>query len=673
MKISRRVMLSAGVMAPLMAGIGPVLAADIAPPASPAGAPTLDELLRRPELNDVDLSPDGSQLAVLREVTRDGKRRAFFELRRTDAVDVVASSVSLGDFDVEKIIWATNDRLLIRVRFDKDGKGVRTGVWYGDTFVPIPVTRLISVSLDGRSAALMFGNDDDRQGDFFDLAQIADMLPGDPAHIMMVSWDKERRVYALYSVEILTGKATIFERGMLNTFGWSLKDGTPVLRYDSSPRRRTISVYSRPLGEQTWTLVREIRKDESKKLATFGIIAASIQPGVMFAIHREEGEETKSLRYLNLADLSFGPPIYTRAGLDVDNVVLDQSGKLAAVVYTDDRYTFDWVDKTLAGHFTGLNAFFENERNIFPRVIDHQHHRMVLATTGPRDSGSYFYYDFDKRDLKPLGQRQPWLGEDRLAPMTAVRIKSRDGVTIPAYLTRPLATGPRPLVVMPHGGPELRDSYDWDVWGQALAAQGWLVLQPNFRGSGGYGESFITAGNRHWGDRMQEDVEDCVQHVIASGQADPRKIAIFGASYGGYAALMGAVRNPALYRCAVSVAGPSDLDGMLGYERQEGQDSLSYQFWKKTIGDPGADKAAIRAASPVFRAAEIAAPILLIHGSEDWIVEPRQSKLMANALRKAGKSFEYVELKGVGHHDWDNDTHRTVLDKTIAFIGKAFA
>lgn len=672
MTISRRVVLSSGMAASLLAGIGPT-AAEPAAPAPPTGAPTLDELLRRPEMNDVDMSPDGSQLAMLRAVTRDGKRRAFFELRPTANVEVVTASVSLGDFDVEDIRWATDDRLLIRVRFDKDAKGLRTGVWYGDTFVPIPVTRLISVSLDGRSAALMFGTEDDRQTDFFDLALIADMLPDDPGHIMMISWDQKRLVYALYRVDILTGKATLFERGMLDTFGWSLKDGVPVLRYDSSPRRRTIRVYSRPIGTQEWTLVREIRKEDSKKFATFGIISATTKPGVMYAIHRDEGEETSSLRYFNLSDLSFGPPLYVREGHDVDNVVIDQSGRLAAAVYTDDRYTFDWVDKTLAGHFAGLSAFFDNERNIFPKAIDRDHHRMVVATTGPRDCGSYFFYDFIKRDLKPLGSLRPWLPESRLAPMTALRVKSRDGVTIPAYLTRPLASGPRPLVVMPHGGPELRDAYDWDVWGQALAAQGWLVLQPNFRGSSGYGETFVSAGDRRWGDRMQEDVEDCLQHVIATGQVDPHRVAIFGASYGGYAALMGAVRNPSLYRCAVSVAGPSDLDSMLEYERQEGQDSLSYKFWKKKIGDPGADKALIRAASPAYRATEINAPVLLIHGLEDWVVEPRQSKLMANALRRAGKVHEHIELKGVGHHDWDTGTQRTVLEKSIAFIAKAFA
>jgi len=666
--ISRRTVLATGILTPLLGSVQTAWA-DGTP--VPAGTPSLDELLRKPELNDVALSPDGSQLAVLRQQTRDGKRKAFFELRKTADIDGKPSVVPLGDFDVDSLVWANDERLLINVSFDKDASGKKTGVWYGDTFVPIAVRRVVSASLDGRSAALLFNNHQNRLNNFFDLSEIVDMLPDDKTQILMQSYDSERRVIALYKVDILTGAATLFERGMLNTFAWAVKDGVPVLRYDISPRRSILSVYSRPVGETEWTKIRDIHKEEGEKLGELGVISATTVPGKLLAIHREEGEETTSLRHLDIKTLTFGAPLMTSPGHDIEGAIVDEDNNLLAAYFTRDLFTFDWVDKAMAERFGELGAALGAHRNIYPYDGDLGH--MVLRTTSPNDPGAFHYYDFGKKALKRIGDRKPWLTPDRLAPMSVLSVRSRDGVDIPAYLTTPLATGPRPLVVMPHGGPELRDSLDWDFFAQALAAQGWLVLQPNFRGSGGYGRSFVAAGEGHWGDRMQDDIDDCVQHVLDSGRVDKSRVAIFGGSYGGYAALMGVVRKPDIYRCAVSIAGISDLETFLAYYREDGDDSPSYKVWRTRIGDPKTQRAAIRAASPINRVAEIKAPVLLIHGLEDWIVEPRQSKQMANALRKADKAVEHVELKGVNHRGWDDDTYRTIMSQSIAFVGKAFA
>jgi dipeptidyl aminopeptidase/acylaminoacyl peptidase len=227
------------------------------------------------------------------------------------------------------------------------------------------------------------------------------------------------------------------------------------------------------------------------------------------------------------------------------------------------------------------------------------------------------------------------------------------------------------MVVMPHGGPEIRDYLDYDITVQALAAKGWLVLQPNFRGSGGYGKAFAELGKRQWGDRMQDDVEDAVDQVVACGKADPQRLAIFGASYGGYAALMGAVRKPGLYKAVVSVAGDADLIESLAFSRREdGVDSPTYAYWCGSMGDPAKDAELLARASPARRAAEIQAPVLLIHGAQDTIVDPKQSRLMAKALKTAGKPCELVELKGEGHRNWSDDTWKTVLTKVTEFIGK---
>jgi dipeptidyl aminopeptidase/acylaminoacyl peptidase len=199
------------------------------------------------------------------------------------------------------------------------------------------------------------------------------------------------------------------------------------------------------------------------------------------------------------------------------------------------------------------------------------------------------------------------------------------------------------------------------------------VLQVNFRGSGGYGRAFAEAGRKRWGVEMQNDVEDALAAALATGKVDARRVAICGASYGGYSALMGAVKTPAAYCAVVSIAGVSHLDDFLANAREEdGADSPTYQYWVKTIGDPVADKALLAASSPALRAREIKAPVLLIHGNLDTIVPVEQSKTMNRALKAAGVSVKYNQIAWVGHRGWDRFTTRNILSQAIEHIAKAF-
>ena len=362
-----------------------------------------------------------------------------------------------------------------------------------------------------------------------------------------------------------------------------------------------------------------------------------------------------------------------RPDRDFETAFVDENLKLVGSAYWDDRLNYQFADPALAPHFRAVNAALKNACNVQLYDIDVSHRRMLFKSTGPQEPGSFQVYDREKRSLEYVGHCRPWLAPERLAKTEPLKVKTRDGAEITAYLTTPINAGPGalPMVVMPHGGPEVRDYLDYDVTVQALAARGWLVLQPNFRGSGGYGRTFAEQGRRQWADRMQEDVEDAVAQVVASGRADAKRLAIFGASYGGYSALMGAVRQPALYRAVVSIAGDADLIESLAFSRREdGADSPTYAYWRGSMGDPRADAALLIRASPARRAAEIQAPVLLLHGTEDTIVDPRQSRLMAKALKAAGKTCELVELKGQGHRNWSDATWKTVLETSTAFIGK---
>jgi dipeptidyl aminopeptidase/acylaminoacyl peptidase len=247
-----------------------------------------------------------------------------------------------------------------------------------------------------------------------------------------------------------------------------------------------------------------------------------------------------------------------------------------------------------------------------------------------------------------------------------VTFSARDGLEIPGYLTLPPGMGarpaqPLPAVVLPHGGPESRDVAEFAPLVQLLAGRGYAVLQVNFRGSAGYGAAFEQAGRREWGGAMQDDVTDGTRWLIGEGIADAERLCIVGWSYGGYAALMGLVREPALYRCAASIAGISDLRRLA---RDNSMSYLSGQMTAVRIGRPWRDGPQLAAASPLQRANAITAPVLLVHGDRDRVVDVDQSRAMERALADAGRPVTYLEIAG-GNHALAARDHRRQLFETL--------
>jgi dipeptidyl aminopeptidase/acylaminoacyl peptidase len=245
-----------------------------------------------------------------------------------------------------------------------------------------------------------------------------------------------------------------------------------------------------------------------------------------------------------------------------------------------------------------------------------------------------------------------------------------DGLSIRAYLTLPDGKQPSklPLVVLAHGGPATRDTADFDWWAQALASQGYSVLQANFRGSAlGYG--FISAGFGEWGRKMQTDLSDGVKHLADQGIVDPSRVCIAGGSYGGYAALAGVSLQPGVYRCAISVSGPSNLKKMLQFERATSSDA-GQRYWRRFMGVKGANDPALDRISPIEHVGAITAPVLLIHGKDDSVVPYAQSDAMEGAMKRAGKSVELVTLKAEDHWLSRAETRTQMLQSSIAFLRK---
>ena len=295
---------------------------------------------------------------------------------------------------------------------------------------------------------------------------------------------------------------------------------------------------------------------------------------------------------------------------------------------------------------------------------------MIIYVSGPREPGEYHLFDGETGLIEPLFSTRPRLPQDALADVEIIRYPARDGMQITGYLTNPIGgAGPTtPLVVLPHGGPETRDVYGFDLLAQYFAAQGYAVFQPNFRGSSGYGGAFARAGYREWGQAMQDDITDGVNALIEQARAARDRICIVGFSYGGYAALMGGATTPDLYQCVVAGAAVTDLPRFIDNWRDIDEDAFAY--WSEAIGDPNTEVERLFNTSPVNLADRIQVPVLLLHGGADDVVPVTHSRMMANALEAAGAVYHYEEYRGGGHHFSVGPQTRSMFARSNFWIGQ---
>jgi dipeptidyl aminopeptidase/acylaminoacyl peptidase len=299
--------------------------------------------------------------------------------------------------------------------------------------------------------------------------------------------------------------------------------------------------------------------------------------------------------------------------------------------------------------------------------------KVIVIVEAPKHPPVFYYLDRTTHQATQIASTYPDLKPDDLGQMKPYPYSARDGLKIPAYITLPPGRDPKklPAVVLPHGGPDARDEIEFNWWAQFLANRGYVVLQPNYRGSSGYGDKFTSEGLHQWGLKMQDDITDGVKKMIADGIADPKRICIVGASYGGYAALAGATFTPDLYACAASMAGISDLRQLLRRERKQyGPQSGVVSFWQSRIGDFSDDAEQLVATSPAFHAGRVKCPILLLHGADDTTVWIEQSRIMEDALQKAGKPVQFVTLQGDDHYFTLPETRIRMLTELEAFLKK---
>ena len=311
--------------------------------------------------------------------------------------------------------------------------------------------------------------------------------------------------------------------------------------------------------------------------------------------------------------------------------------------------------------FPKLNNSLEDWSSGFSKVI--------ARTNGNGDSGTWFEIDLDNLSANALGYEREKLLPKLVGAIKTIKYKASDGLEIEAILTLPPGRKAEnlPVVVLPHGGPHARDTESFDWWAQAIASRGYAVLQPNFRGSTNKDRAFLEAGYGEWGGKMQTDLSDGLAYLAKQGVVDVKRACIMGASYGGYAALAGVTLQQDIYRCAVSVAGVSDLRRMVATDvRESSSDKMIKRSLKRRIGS-GKE---LKDVSPRRFADKVTVPVMLIHGKDDVVVPYSQSAIMADALKDAGKPYEMVTLDGEDHWLSKSDTRLKMLKAAVTFVEK---
>ena len=371
-------------------------------------------------------------------------------------------------------------------------------------------------------------------------------------------------------------------------------------------------------------------------------IGVAKDPDIVY-VRDNTGREFSAIREYRLSTGTMSEPIFAHPRYDAAGIIFGHGARAGELLgfrfeglYQGSDY---WLDEDLARLQASLDKTFPGKQvlmRIGEGLSSADGRRFIVVVRGSNDPGSYYLYDFGK-GLLPLGSIRPLLDPTQLAETRFVTYKARDGLAIPAYLTVPKGGAkPHPTVILPHGGPWARDDMGFDPWVQFLANRGYAVLQPQYRGSLGWGQKLWRAGDREWGQKMQDDKDDGAAWLVQQGTADKDRIAMYGFSYGGYAAMAAIVRPNPPYQCAIAGAGLSELRT---FDKVTFGSRFGREFQNPTVAG----------LSPLDEVQKASIPIMIFHGDRDQTVPIDQSEKYHNALKAAGKNTQYVEIKDYGH------------------------
>lgn len=626
-----------------------------------------------PEMSDVTLSPDGTRAAMLQP----GPSGAYGVTIYTLGTQGMPCVFAPTDVKISGVSWANSNRLLVSTSF------VKTLTDLGEHRARL-LTRQILINTQCKDPKIVLGELD--QVHFSEGNTIVVGHPANsPDHLLVASMGSKetgsadsRRgtsvtgVLELYDVDPDTGRGKLVYSTPGGATGLLLDETMrPRVRYDENNANGDVVIMAQLAASDGWQEVyRYNGRDADRRSMDFA--GFTKDPNVAYVMTRNGGDRMGAYEF-NLQTKSIGRVVFESATAEVNGYVVDPySLRVTGVQYTDvDGTRTKWFDQSWAQAYADVHATFPGA-TVGISSSSRDGKKMIVQVEGPEDPTTTFYfYDAVAPSISKVGSQYPRVTPAELAPRKTISYQSRDGFKVPAYLTLPPGSSGKnlPLVVMPHGGPAQHDEPGFDWWAQFVASRGFAVLQPQFRGSDGFGQKWEEMGHHEWGLKMQNDISDGVLYATAQGIADPKKVCIVGWSYGGYAALAGVTLTPELYKCGIAVAGVSNLITIIGEYANRGMAlDPDTGYWPKLIGDPTRDVERLRATSPAMHADRVTASLLLIHGKNDTIVPIRQSEEMAAAMAKAGKPVEFVRIDGDDHHMYRASSRKQMLEAMDKFL-----
>ncbi|WP_168204186.1 S9 family peptidase [Aliikangiella coralliicola] len=614
------------------------------------------DFFRNPEFTGLQLSPDGKHIAVLSPVNN----RRNIVIMDTDGLKNIRPITGLSKQDIGGFFWANNKDIVFTM--DSDGNEAFS-IFKVDTSLKKPKIIQLVGATAGASGIRS--------------ASTVHTLPEDPDHIIVQF--NQRRVKApdLYKLNLdsrwsnkrkKNSKMKLIAKNPGDVQGW-LVDHDGDVRGAFSINGLKGKFHYKAKGEKDFRVIREFNVEDE------GIspLAFDYDNKTMFvnsnigrdknAVYRYDPETNK------LGDMIFGHEIVDVAGLWMSR----KQKKLLGISYIHEYPETVYFDDATEKMMKKLQDAFPGKRvNISSQSKDEMLN--IIVVSNDNDPGKYFLFDRNKNNVIPLVPRMDWLNPDYLSPMKAIKFTSRDGLTIHGYLTIPKDSDGKnlPLIVNPHGGPYgVRDTWGYNSEHQFFASRGYATVQVNFRGSGGYGRNFQQAGyGGKWGAEMQHDLTDAVKYLVKEGIADPKRVCIYGASYGGYATMAGLTFTPDLYKCGINYVGVTDV-GLLFTSMPKHWEPAKEQL-KLRIGDPE-DKELMNRMSPLAHVDKIKAPLMIVQGAKDPRVVKQHATDLRDALEDRGIKLnddEWIMKNDEGHGFRKEENRIELYTKMEKFLAK---
>ena len=625
-----------------------VLALQAGPAAIAAEPVPLAEFFRNPVVTSPVMSPSGQYVAAAMKGGPQERRRLVV----LNLLDWTKSKLlaSFSDADVKSVRWVNDDRLVFTLT---DAQSPYAEQWGEGLF---------TVDREGKEQAQRlikrrdsFVSERSIRRELSSAHQFHSVLRDGSNDVVIIQYVVDGRNQldstALLRLDTVSGRSRLLtEDAPEHAMQWAL-DLKGVPRVVVTSHEGKSRLYWRTGADAPWAMVREF--------ASFGdagsLVPLAVGGNDMLYATASVGTnaDTSSLVGLDMGNEEFAArPLLALDGYDfTGSLVLAANGDLLGVRYLTDERGTHWFDPGLAKTQTEVDRLLPGTNNQIdcgdcarPLVV-------LVNSSSDRQPVVHFLYDVGAGTLKLMADSRPWIKPQTMATRELLRFAARDGLSIPVHVTRPVGQqGSAPTVLLVHGGPYARaGEWAWDADSQFLASRGYVVVEPDFRGSAGLGARHFRAGWKQWGLAMQDDVADAARWAVQQGYADPKRVCIAGASYGGYATLMGLVRNPEIFRCGIDWVGVTDIDLLYSIDWSDMSAVWRRYGMPVLVGDRDKDRAQLAATSPLKLAARITQPLLMAYGGEDRRVPIDHGTRMRDALRPHSPNVEWVSYGDEGH------------------------